>query len=236
MSTAEQFYTRHYNGGLSAGGMPLPEYEAEMMGPGKRYRLPVDHFAAHPPDGKVLVEVGCGGGQMLTLFGRRFRFASLIGIDVALIDAERTTDGVTTRKGDLDRRWPLEDGSVDYLMAMMVIEHLYDPFHAFREVARTLTQGGTAFVNLPLVTGLRNRLRLAAGLLPVTSDGYEVWFANQEWDGNHLHYFSLASIRRLARCVGLRVAEVRGVGRMAGLKTALPGLLAGEVTFSLVHA
>ena len=70
---------------------------------------------------------------------------------------------------------------VDHLIAMMVIEHLFDPFHAFREIKRCVSNRGAAYVNLPLVTGLRNRARLLIGKIPETSIRYERWFAN--WNG-----------------------------------------------------
>ncbi len=118
---------------------------------------------------------------------------------------------------------------------MMVIEHLFDPFHAFREIKRTLSLGGSAFVNLPLVTGVKNRMRLLFGYIPETSIAYGSWFEREEWDGNHLHYFSMRSIYDLARKSGLRVTDVRGVGAFYKCKSWMPGFLASEVTFQLQH-
>lgn len=91
-----------------------------------------------------------------------------------------------------------------------------------------------AYVNLPLVTSLKNRLRLLAGFVPVTSISFDKWFDERGWDGNHLHYFSLAAIRRLAKACGLRVLDVRGVGSFHLLKSAWLSLSASEITFSLV--
>jgi len=91
------------------------------------------------------------------------------------------------------------------------------------------------YVNLPLVTGLRNRIRLLGGGLPETSIRYKRWFQMGEWDGNHLHYFSLRSIHDLAYSCGLRLTDIRGVGAFHELKTRLPSLLAAEVTFQMQH-
>src|SRR5438046_9930946 len=116
---------------------------------------------------------------------------------------------------------------------MMVIEHLFDPFHAFQEIKRCLSNRGAAYVNLPLVTGLRNRMRLLVGKLPETSVRYGQWFQKREWDGNHLHYFSLHSIHDLAYSCGLRLTDIRGVGAFHSLKTRLPSLIAAHVTFRI---
>ncbi len=198
MTSAERFYARHYGHSLRVGAIQLAQYEAAMMQPGQRYSLPARHFEAHPPHGKTLVEVGCGGAEALLLLAQRYKFQALVGIDVALPDSAEI-EGLCVLKGDLDQTWPIDSGSADYLLAMMVIEHLYDPFHAFSEVARVLSPQGIAFINLPLVTSLANRLRLALGLLPQTSTKVADWFQRCEWDGGHLHYFSLPGIRRLAR-------------------------------------
>jgi hypothetical protein len=71
--------------------------------------------------------------------------------------------------------------------------------------------------------------------VPETSVPYKNWFNEGEWDGNHLHYFSLSSIRDLARSCGLHLTDVRGVGKFHKIKAVLPGLLASEVTFRLHH-
>ena len=232
MTSAERFYAKHYEDGLAVGLTPLPEYEAAMFHPGGRYRLASEYFNAHDPTGKTLVEIGCGGAEALLILAQRHAFGQLIGIDVALPEQSAAKE-ITALKSDLDAKWPLADGSVDYLLAMMVLEHLYDPFHAFAEVGRVLKPDGVAFVNLPLVTSLQNRWRLLIGKVPVTSVPYDSWFSVQEWDGAHLHYFSVASIRRLARATGLEMSRIRGVGRLSGLKSAFPGFLASEITFVL---
>ena len=108
-----------------------------MFHPGGRYRLASEYFQAHDPSGKTLVEIGCGGAEALLILAQRHAFGELIGIDVALPE-HTTAKGITALKRTWTPAWPLADGSVDYLMAMMVLEHLYDPFHAFAEVRRVL--------------------------------------------------------------------------------------------------
>jgi hypothetical protein len=97
----------------------------------------------------------------------------------------RTATSIEFLASNLNEKWPFPDGEVDHLIAMAVIEHLFDPFHVFREIKRCLSKRGTAYVDLPLVTGLRNRIRLLFGGLTETCVGYERWFKMGEWDGNH---------------------------------------------------
>jgi hypothetical protein len=142
-------------------------------------------------------------------------------------------DGTNFRNINLNDEWKIEQNSVDRLIGMMIVEHLFNPFHSFSEISRVLSPGGTAYINLPLVTNLKNRFRLLFGNLPQTSRPIDIWFENREWDGGHLHYFSLRGIERLAQASGLKVEKVSGVGPLCRLKSIFPGILAGEITFTL---
>jgi SAM-dependent methyltransferase len=180
----------------------------------------------------------CGGGEALLMASESRGFDRIIGVDIALVPTclqQGTATGIEFLASNLNEKWPFPDGEVDHLIAMAVIEHLFDPFHVFREIKRCLSKRGTAYVDLPLATGLRNRIRLLFGGLPETSVGYERWYQMGEWDGNHLHYFSLRSIHDLGHSCGLRLTDIRRVRRFYALKTRLPSLLAAEVTFRMQH-
>jgi SAM-dependent methyltransferase len=238
MRAEAKFYKDHYAGGVSVGATPTEVFARETLAPGKRYGLVAEHLLRDDGAGGCLAEVGCGGGETLLILSESRHFDRIIGVDIALVPPCRqrgTVTGIEFWASNLNEKWPFADGEVDHLIAMMVIEHLFDPFHAFREIKRCLSKRGAAYVNLPLVTGLRNRITLLAGGLPETSIRYKQWFQKREWDGNHLHYFSLRSIHDLAHSCGLRLTDIRGVGRFYSLKTRLPSLLAAEVTFRIQH-
>ena len=236
LTIENQFYRRHYGSGVEVGATPLDVFEREMLAPGKRYGLVTECLLKDQPSGGCLAEIGCGGAEALLILSRRYRFDRVVGIDVAVNVPNGVRSGIEIIACNLNDKWPFRDAEIDYLIAMMIIEHLFDPFHAFREIKRCLSKKGTAYVNLPLVTVIWNRIRLLFGYMPETSITYKNWFDQSEWDGNHLHYFSIGSIRDLADTCGLHLTEVHGVGRLHKLKTQLPRLLAGEVTFRLQHA
>jgi len=130
---------------------------------------------------------------------------------------------------NLDHRFPFADGQFDALIAMMVIEHMFDPFHAFSEAARVTRRGGSLFINLPNIAALKCRLQLLAGRMPITSSSD--WFARREWDGNHLHYFTVAEVIRLGALFGLELVKARPVGRFTAFKALWPALLCHEITY-----
>lgn len=235
-SSERDFYLHHYQGGIELQDhVDLTDVRQTWFAPGRRYHLALEAIAALPRHG-TLVEIGCADGRTTTFLAQQFRFQRTIGIDIAFPpDTVRTLNGVEFVQANSNEPLPLEPGSVDVFLAMMVIEHLFDPFHAFKDIARVLSPGGMAIVNLPLVTSLKNRARLLMGELPVTSVGFDRWFDDREWDGNHLHYFSIGAIRRLLDRCGLRMTRLACVGSHHRLKALLPSLLASELTFVVEH-
>jgi SAM-dependent methyltransferase len=196
-----------------------------------RYSSVFDHLSSNP--GKVVVEMGYGGRGILELLAT---FAHEYHI-VDIVDRTGALDlpaNVHPYQANLDNRFPFDDGQFDCLIALMVIEHMYDPFHAFSEAARVTRPGGDMFINLPNIASLKCRLQLLLGQMPITSS--PKWFDNREWDGNHLHYFTVADVRRLGQLNRLNLIDVRPVGRMIPLKAIRPQLFCHEITYHFKKA
>jgi SAM-dependent methyltransferase len=56
-------------------------------------------------------------------------------------------------RADLERDWPLADGSVGVIRAVDAVEHLRDPIHTMNEAHRVLAHGGFMFVAVPSTNG-----------------------------------------------------------------------------------
>lgn len=233
MAQAESdFYVEHYGGLLPLGATSLDVFDKEMLQEGKRYSLVLDDFKAGF-SGRNIVELGCGGAEALLILSQLFPNRAWTGLDISVAPA--IFGSVEVKQANLNEQWPFREQSVDGLIAMMVIEHLFNPYFSFAEIKRVLSPNGRAWVNLPLVTSVQNRARLLLGRLPETSVPYGEWAKSKSWDGMHLHYFSVSSIRDLANQAGLTVSEIRAVGNHHELKSRFPSLLASEITFSLEH-
>ena len=183
---------------------------------------------------RLIVELGCANGESLQYLKNKYGFHSAIGCDLAFNDVLEI-DNTKLLSTNLNEKWFFADSSVDCLVAMMIFEHLFDPWFCFSEVKRVLAPNGRAFVNLPLVTSIKNRLRLLNGQLPVTSVPYSRWRQEGHWDGFHLHYFSIRSILDLAESSGLKVVRKNAVGKFNRLKDIFPSLLCSEISFELSH-
>jgi SAM-dependent methyltransferase len=198
-----------------------------MATPGHRYHCVYEHLSQRRA-AKVL-ELGFG------LPGLVEGLATL-GDELTIIDIVDRTSGmplppnVRLEIANLDNAFPFADREFDVVIAMMVVEHLFDPFHAFSEIARVAADGGHVFVNLPNVASIKCRAQLALGRMPVTSS--RDWFEKREWDGNHLHYFTVKDVIRLASLSGLRLTAMHPVGRVLPLKKLRPSLFCHEISYA----
>ena len=203
-SAEKKFYLREHElqvksrGELLGFKTDIKEIYDNWFAPGTRYNI-IEEILDKAREFNLLVEVGAGGCSTLKYFNESYKFKKIIGYDIAFSEhilAQNTYKNVELLEGNFNYDFPLEDNSVDCLVMMMIIEHLFDPFHSFSEIHRILSKDGVAFINLPLVTSIKNRLRLLFGRLPETSVEYDRWFVDKQWDGNHLHYFSINSIKK----------------------------------------
>lgn len=226
---ATRFYERNYEWHAAQGqGDGESELLAAMQRGNGRYSQAYQFLKTHP--GLDVLELGCGSPAMARIFGQLTLSYTMIDIVEARVGGKSPAN-VRTICANLDDDFPVESAAFDVVHAMMVIEHLYDPFHAFAELARVLRPGGSAFINLPNIASIRCRISLLLGQLPHTST--PDWFARREWDGSHLHYFTVASVKQIAKLVGLELVAVEPVGRNAALKRLRPQLLCHEINFTL---
>lgn len=193
-----------------------------------RYSAPYEYLLSHPD--KDVLELGCGHPSVPKTISPMTKSYTVIDIVEGRF-ADLAAQNVKTIKANLDEDFPVETGAFDVVLAMMVVEHLYDPFHSFAELARVVKPGGKIFMNLPNIASIRCRLDLLRGKLPYTS--VPNWFANREWDGNHLHYFTVDTVEQIANSVGLELTGLRPVGDKLWLKKLRPQLFCHEITFEL---
>jgi len=86
----------------------------------------------------TLLDAGCGRtAPILAKFKGQAR--RLIGIDV--VEFDPNVQGLELYQSDLGEL-PVEDGSVDLVMARSVMEHVTDPARVFAEIHRVLKPGG----------------------------------------------------------------------------------------------
>lgn len=127
-----------------------------------------------------LLDVGCGSGYLAKLLKARVPGLVIHGVDVSGVALERARAHVDqVWQVDLDKAdIPLPSEQYDAVTCVEVLEHLYDPDHALREIARVLSPLGHAVVTVPNLAYWRFRLDLLRGRVPAPAA-----------DRRHLHQF-----------------------------------------------
>jgi SAM-dependent methyltransferase len=105
---------------------------------------------------KVILDLGCGKGELLQMLERRLPPSDCIGVDAGgrIYEArKRIGRGPGSPRFHLVRadirRLPLRPRCAQLVFCVSVLEHLTDPGSAIREVAVILENGGVLMVGLP---------------------------------------------------------------------------------------
>jgi SAM-dependent methyltransferase len=151
--------------------------------------------------GRVL-DVGCGAGSIAKAVKRARPDLEVLGCDLsesALATARSDAEGVDFRLATAERL-PFEDGALDFVWIVDVLEHVDDPERVIREVARVLKPGGGFHIVLPLEGQPRTLYRLV---------GCGTWWTAKVRHGGHIQVFSADRFRSMASACGLPVVRTR---------------------------
>ncbi|MCK4912063.1 MAG: class I SAM-dependent methyltransferase [Thermodesulfovibrionales bacterium] len=109
---------------------------------------------ARTPGPKVL-EIGAGRGA----FTKRLHEA---GFDISACDISGEGflyDKVPFTEANISQGLPYEDSSYGMVVAVEVMEHLFDHERIFSECARVLKEGGLFLISTPNILSLKSRMR-----------------------------------------------------------------------------
>lgn len=201
-----------------------------------RFQVLLDFLKRVNTSSYSILDIGTGEGNVL--FTLRDKFSKLYGLDfsqtafdraqqIKSILSDKEQNKIFFSCNDANQKLPFDDSSFDVILLLAVLEHVFDPYRVLREAKRVLKPGGMLFLSVPNIAFLKQRIHLLFGKLPLSqpvSFNVKNW---QEclWDGGHIHYFTLATLKKLLVEVGLSIEEVRGDGRLAAIGKLLPALL-----------
>ncbi|MCI0539110.1 MAG: class I SAM-dependent methyltransferase [Verrucomicrobiales bacterium] len=174
----------------------------------------------------TILDVGCGPLGLLA--SAEGWFTERHGFDIARCPSWDEQPQIQALVGNLDAGpLPYPDERFDAVTCLMVVEHVFDPFHAVRELRRVCKPGGRIVIGVPNLAGLKRRLDLLVGKFPVTSARHS--FAEGSWDGFHLHNFTQTSLDWLLRKEGLEPLRWAAQGRLRILKQWRPSLFGNDL-------
>jgi 2-polyprenyl-3-methyl-5-hydroxy-6-metoxy-1,4-benzoquinol methylase len=146
------------------------------------------------PSGFDILDAGCGLGG----FSRHLCETNRVtGVDLnnKCLDVLAKQRAYTTLHFDLEEKWPIPSSSFDLILLGDVLEHLYSTVDVLAQANNVLRPNGRIAVAVPNVGYWRRRIRLLVkGELSKDSD-------------EHIRFFSLDSLTRIARLAGLEVVN-----------------------------
>lgn len=164
---------------------------------GPIYEAVASALAARDASG-VLVDVGCGTGNLWRTTGHRF--ARAVGLDLVRYDG--CPPDMEFHEADLDRGpLPLADNTADVTVAVETIEHLENPRALVRELARVTRPGGWVLVTTP------NQLSLLSLMTLVLKQQFSA-FQDSTYPAHRTALLEV-DLRRIAAECGLQDVEIR---------------------------
>jgi SAM-dependent methyltransferase len=160
-------------------------------------------------DGVRLGDFGCGFDASLARTQLSAVRSALL-VDLALADDLKAHPKVTAIEGPLPEVLPnVEPASLEVVLCLSVLEHLWEPDDALRELRRVTAPGGVVLINVPSWRG-KSALELAAFRLGVSPA--------EEMD-DHKRYYDPRDLWPLLVRAGFLPSHIRCHRHKFGLNT-----------------
>lgn len=168
----------------------------------------------------VVVDVGCFPLTLIRLIRQQLPHALIYGLGLGIKDLEASLEDGRTRLievnldpdvhfdryDDTPVAFGLEDASADLVFFTEVIEHLYNPFPAMREIRRILKPGGLLYLTTDNVSNLGAIIRILRGRSPngPLAESTAVDKPTNIWRG-HVRLYSKDELVHICQSVDLQV-------------------------------
>lgn len=152
-----------------------------------------------PANGKV-IDIGCGDALTTgpLIISRNCRYVGVDLSDSAVTLAKR--HGFEAYRVADASELPFEDSQFDAAVCIEVLEHLFLPHLAAKEIFRVLKPGGMLIATVPNAAHWRKRIEL--GLLGLFDPYGDNLSRSQPWRDPHIRFFTPVSLGKMLHIAG----------------------------------
>jgi len=159
----------------------------------------------HGPVQNVL-EIGCGAGSTIAYMKQQGIASYVVGVEINeeyLQIAKHSGVDLILNSNIEDEKLPFKNGFFDLILCLDVLEHMFDPWSALKNVLSLLSPEGTVIASIPNVQNIRVILPLIFGQWKYKESGI--------LDNTHLRFFTKASAKYLLEESGFVIQELRHI-------------------------
>ena len=161
-----------------------------------------DFIRRHVGKGKKVLDIGCGEGYVSSVL---VRDNEVFGLDIAeSAIGEAREKGIKASLSNLENI-PYPEKSFDVVLALDILEHLFDPVSVLRDANRVLKDDGFLLVSVPNAANIYSRLNFI--LTGEFTDAAEISeIRSPEFlFSEHIRFFSAKKIRKTLQPTGFEI-------------------------------
>lgn len=153
----------------------------------------------------LILDIGCGTGEVLSEIVRLNPQAKIIGTDIskyAILIASKKLPNSKFYLIKNGEKLPINDNSIDFIVCLDVIEHIYDIQNIYREFKRILKPGGKILITTPYY-GLIKNIIIVLTCFDRVFNPFE----------GHIRFFSKKTLLKAFKQINFGVIEIGYFGR-----------------------
>lgn len=177
------------------------------------YLLPVVDAELAAAGARRVFDLGCGNGSVAKHLSQRHEVAGIDYSESGIAAAKAAWPELRLERGSVYDDLAAAYGRFDAVVSLEVVEHLFDPRAYARRLFDLVRPGGLAIVSTPYHGYVKNLALAVTGRLDAHFTAL--------WDGGHIKFWSMRTLRTLLAEAGFTAIAFHRVGRIPPLAKSM---------------